>query len=64
MGETDVRGARCLRVDSPFTDTTIPRNAARGQVQLEGEGRWLLLNEDCLLDVETLQAFDKRYDFE
>jgi len=50
-------------VDSPLAEVTVPRDAALGRVKLAGEGRWLLLNEDCLLDVETLRGFDKRYDF-
>ncbi|MEZ4734553.1 MAG: hypothetical protein R3E79_46270 [Caldilineaceae bacterium] len=51
-------------VDSPLAAVTVPPTAALGRVKLAGEGRWLLLNEYCLVDVETLQAFDKRYDFE
>lgn len=51
-------------VDTPLADAPTPRAAALGRVQLEGAGRWLLLNEHCVVDVETLQAFDKRYDFD
>ncbi|MEZ4869754.1 MAG: hypothetical protein R3C14_50985 [Caldilineaceae bacterium] len=51
-------------VDSPLAAVTVPPNAALGRVKLAGQGRWLLLNEYCLFDVETLRGFDKRYNFE
>jgi hypothetical protein len=51
-------------LDTPSADVTVLYRATRRRVRLEGEGRWLLLNEHCILDVQTLQAFDKRYALE